>query len=260
MIALALSICLGASPGAGLQVGDTLPPGLHSAGIILLACQAVDKQPMVLADPDIGSIGIDLLVPLRIDRSTINSLEVALRAAGIFRVSYRDAAGNAYRWITRDPQSRPKEATPYEVLVVRLRHLDAKTAATALNGFVEANERNVDGVRTRFIAYENGNRLIARYSSRELLDRYLEELRKLDAPPEPKQPRRVMRSYLCQKRLASEIEEEFRARWDDESGEEITVVVQKGSNSILLRLPEPLWERAKAILEDLDRVPIPIRD
>ena len=56
--------------------------------------------------------------------------------------------------------------------------------------------------------------------------------------------------------IGNEVKEAFRPLWEKVSGEEITVVVNRASNSILVKLPEPLWEKAKKILEEVDRAPL----
>lgn len=143
------------------------------------------------------------------------------------------------------------------VLIIRLRHLDASTAAKVLNGIVDTNEER-HTVGTRFFASEEGNVLIVRYSTRKALHGYLEAFRKLDPPP-PRKPRRtVMRHYLCRHLLAADVEKAFRARWKEIPEEAITVVAHEESNSVLLRLPKGLWDRARGILEGIDRAIIPI--
>ena len=72
MIELTLCLWVGAGGFGHPDVGAILPAGLHPAGTLLQACQAVDQSPMVFARPDLGCHPVQLHVPLAINAAGAN--------------------------------------------------------------------------------------------------------------------------------------------------------------------------------------------
>ena len=234
--------------------GDVLPAGLHCAGVLLQACEAIDSRPTVTANPELANQPVRLHVDLPVNADTLESIEVLLRSVGIYRLDYVDDKGEPFAFVTADPRRPPKRERAFRVAVWKVENADIEVVAAVLNKKVEQLETEHPKERTRFVPYVRTGRLLVRYHHPEHLDAYRSTLAELDAPPERVGPR--MHYYSPKRSRAIDLVEELREAWEKESDVgPLRATAMRGRNMVVLRIYDEDWERALELLESFDRAP-----
>ena len=184
---------------AGGDVSDreTLPVGLHPAGVLLAAYHGVDGTPLLIEDETLANRHVWVHVPLRVRESSRFSLTVLLRSAGIHLIPWQNLGSDPFLYVSTSPRGAPSLGTEMKFAVLDLRYLSPKIAAEVLSEIAEKEERD-DKTRTRFIPSEKASRLVVRYRKPERLERYRQMLRTLDVRPGPLEDQRpALRSRLA---------------------------------------------------------------
>lgn len=232
--------------------GDTIRAGLHPAETLLVAWERVTGQPL-LRDTGIGARIVAVERPFELSPASQVSVAVILRRCGVHVVPHGDRTGTRYWFATHDRDRRPQRTPQFHVEVLAIRYTDPATAARFLNDLVAHREAHLDeSQRTVFSAVTATKRIVARVRRGASLKPYKTLLADLDAPPEDLR-RETIRSWRTRYRFAADLRRDFLVAWREQGAPEISIVVQKQSNTLLLRLPKDRWEAARKLLETLDQ-------
>jgi hypothetical protein len=90
MLGGAILIWLASTSAPVIELGAEIPAGIYPAAVLLEACELLDGRPTMIAQENLGSYPIRLKVPLLISQETFESIKIALRTVGLYRINYAD--------------------------------------------------------------------------------------------------------------------------------------------------------------------------
>ncbi|MCA8962872.1 MAG: hypothetical protein KDC38_20250 [Planctomycetes bacterium] len=256
MNGIALSVYLGLRAVLPLQLGDTIESGLHPSARLAEAYGLIAGLDVRLADDRVARHGTWVGRPIVVEAESLDRLRLVLLGSGIYVFEVDRIGGEPYLFFTTDPSERPPLEVAYEVAMIQVRHLDPAELAAWLEKRVEEREKDLPpgALRTRFTADVRTGKIVARYTSRALLDEYRRLIATQDLPREPNDRPKLER-WRSRSMLAGRLEPLLAARWKELGHAPLVIVVHAETNSLLIRAPRHLWPDVEALLEAIDPAP-----
>ncbi|MEM7164879.1 MAG: secretin N-terminal domain-containing protein [Planctomycetota bacterium] len=234
------------------QLGDTLERGLHSTSTLLSAWESLTRKPLLRA-PSLPQRLAWVRHSFTLVSGSEVSIKVILRSAGVYVMPFGGRRTSRYWFASTNPHETPHREREFDVEVIALRYADPDEVARFLNDVVSRREAQRPAhQRTLFAAVTATRRVIARIRRGESLTPFKNIVADLDQPPEDGR-RETIRSWRARHRFAADLRRDFLAAWKERGAPTISVVVQKQSNTLLLRLPKNRWEAAEQLLDELDQ-------
>ena len=228
--------------------------GVWPAGVLFRAAARVGDGPVFPESPTIGNSPVVLERDLLVARGNLPAILSLLHDAGI---ALRELSPGIPRdgWIATRHAAGVKRPIRVHVRVIPLEYADPHALAVTLNALVAEREALLPpgDTMTHFVADSRTGSLIARYTSEDRLEDYLEQLDAADRPTPPGTDHPILRTYRPAELTAPVLHVLFETEWKRRRGQTIRVVVPDDQNVILIRCPIQTWPQVRDLLETLDR-------
>ena len=254
---LALAILLVTAPLTEASHSTALEPGVYPAGVLIAAIGRLTEQPVHGSIPGLGNLPVELDRRLLVTPGHLAAMQSILFDSGIALERLDPDSEAPTAWLATLATAEHDRPIRLQVRVLAIRHAPVEEVAFRLNTIAKERETLLPpgDVPTHFVADPRTGSLIARYTSSERLESYLELLLELDRPAPSGEKTPVLRTYRPRHLRASDLLPLFEAEWDRAGGHAVRVIAPPQQNVLLVRCPLQTWEVIEPMLRRLDRRP-----